>query len=388
MTTAAPTPDAPTRTALERALKGFTPKWTTQLDLPFSSSHNLDNETFRIPRILQWLCQEIIGAKDGGRWEKTAWRYWFQFGDLPFSLAFEKFGLRLYGSANSAEEFGAAAKKVMGALDKASRMAERKVFQGFADQQVRSGAVTVRNEFPRLRNMYEEFRQAAETGPPERPAEERQEGSLLESTGIIDIFEKERHRFHYTVAMLTAYFGWLEHALVLFWPFLGFQPGTDDLEGFIGDRWGDKFKQLFDPATDPIANGHLAKLKETCEEFRNTFAHGGFGRHRRNLLVHVAGGGPIEAGVSWVRGRPHFDFFPVPEESYADIVKVLDGFDAWLKIGPARYGWQWGEAGIDLPCDLQYVQEIADAISAGGDAFVELLSKWSYISDQAANMDW
>jgi hypothetical protein len=78
----------------------------------------------------------------------------------------------------------------------------------------------------------------------------------------------------------------------------------------------------------------------------------------------------------------------VPEESYADIVKVLDGFDAWLKIGPARYGWQWGEAGIDLPCDLQYVQEIADAISAGGDAFVELLSKWSYISDQAANMDW
>jgi hypothetical protein len=86
-----------------------------------------------IPRIVQWLLDDFLGCDNGGRLEKTAWRYWFMFDDFPFSLAFEKFGIRLYGSADSETEFGTISKNVLQRLDKALRIAERKVFQSVAD---------------------------------------------------------------------------------------------------------------------------------------------------------------------------------------------------------------------------------------------------------------
>ena len=388
MTATGPSPNAAAQVRLERALQGFAVDESTRTDTwAFTGSSSLDSDVFRIPRILQWLFMEIVRAQDGGRWEKTAWRFWFEFDGLPFSVAFEKCGLRIYGSAVDEKQFVTAVSKVVKALDRAVRIAEHDVFQSFADVQMRAGSVTIRNEFPRMRHMYEHFRSAAESGVPEHETRKNDERSL--TGGGVHIFLEAEHRFHYTVAMLTAYFGWLEHALVLFWPFFGYQPGTDDLERFIGDRWGDKFKRLFDPAVDPTAKAHYDKVKATCEEFRNTFAHGGFGKHRRNLLVHVPGGGPIQAGVSWVRGRPHFDFFPVPEDSFTEIVDVLDSFDKWLQFGPAEYAWKWGESGLDLPCDTAYIQEINEVISAEDDSeFERLMSKWSYFAVRAANMDW
>jgi hypothetical protein len=54
---------------------------------------------------------------------------------------------------------------------------------------------------------------------------------------------------------------------------------------------------------------------ETLRRSKKTFAHGGFVRHQRGILVHIPGGTPIEAGLSDIRNRPHFEFAPIPEES-------------------------------------------------------------------------
>jgi hypothetical protein len=380
--TASPEVDADTADRLGYALSDFRPEWDeASAEYAYSATRKVTFEMLPVPRLVQWVL-EFLGSKDAGRWEKTAWQFWFKFRGRPFSLAFQKFGLRLSGKANSEEEFTQLTDDLLRQLDKAVRIAEAGVFQGLADQQVRAGRVTIHNEQHRLRNMYDAFRRKAEEGPPtEEPNED--DGRLL---GGARIFIDEEHRFHYTIALLNAYFGWLEHVLVLCWPFCGYQPGIDDLEQLIGYRWFEKFRKMFDVTADATAKRHYDNLREMADEFRNTFDHGGFGRKRRGMLVHVPGGAPIQAGLSSVRGRPHFEFYPVPEESLREILAVLDGVDNWLRTGPASFGMKWAEAGLDVAFDPTSVGEYNEAMDS--DRFDELMDRWAYFIDQAANMDW
>jgi hypothetical protein len=376
-----PTVDQATRERLERATKDFKPSSSDSgATWPFSGVVTVSTDELPVPRLVQWILGDFLGSPDGGvRWDKTAWRYWFTYKDKPFSMAHEKFGIRLYGSALTGAEFEGLAREIVGVLNKAIGVAERNVFQAFADEQVQAGHVTVNNEYHRMRNMYEYFRWKAERGP------EDDHHYTLYLGGIERIFVEDEHRFHYTVALLTAYFNWLEHTLVLLWPFCGYSPGRDNLEGFIRDIWGRKFRQVFDLSADTTANRHFERLTNVCEEYRNTYSHGGFGKQRRGLLVH-APGGAIVAGLSSTRQRPHFDFYPVREDSLADILAVLDAFDAWLRSGPAEYGMQWVEAGLPAFYDAAHINEAHAAI--GDDTFDDLLDRTAHVVDQYANMDW
>jgi hypothetical protein len=378
-----PEVDAGTAKRLGYALSEFQPEGeSTTGEHAFSGTRKVSYEMLPEPRLVQWVL-EFLGSEDGGRWEKTAWRFWFRFRSRPFSLAFEKFGLRLYGAAGTEDEFALLADDLVRQLDKAVRIAETEVFQGFADQQVRAGRVTIHNDHHLFRNMYEAFRLKAEEGA---PIEDPNETRSLFLGEITRVFVDDEHRFHYTIALLNAYFAWLEHVLVLFWPFCGYQPGIDDPERLIGDRWYEKFRTIFDVTTDTTAKHHYDHLRDVADEYRNTFDHGGFGRKRRGMLVHVPGGAPIQAGLSSVRGSPHFEFYPVQETSLQEILTVLDAVDDWLNIGPAEFGMRWVEAGLDVAFDSDSVRDYNDAMDSG--TFEELIERWAYFSDQAANMDW
>jgi len=302
MSDQAPIVDEPTRLRLVRATQDFEPSWSDSgAAWAFSGALSVNSDDLPVPRLAQWILGDFLGSTNGGRWEKTAWRYWFTYKGKPFSLAHEKFGVRLYGSASNEVEFQVLAREILRKLDKAIGISERGVFQAFADEQIKAGRVTIINEYHRLRNMYKYFRWKAERGP------EEDHDYTLFLGNVVRIFVEDEHRFHYTVALLTAYFGWLEHTCVLLWPFCGYRPAEDDLERFIRDKWGGKFRRLFDISADATAKGHFDRLINICEEYRNTYAHGGFGKKRRGVLVH-APGGAIVAGMSSTRQRPHFDF--------------------------------------------------------------------------------
>jgi len=104
------------------------------------------------------------------------------------------------------------------------------------------------------------------------------------------------------------------------------------------------------------------------------------------MMVHVPGGAPIQAGLSSVRGKPHFEFYPVQETSLQEILTVLDAVDDWLENGPAEFGMLWVGAGLDVAFDSDSVRDYNDAMDS--DTFEELIERWAYFSDQAANMDW
>jgi len=382
--TSAPQADQALGESIARVLRGFVPEWADDRPaLPYGGTRDVAFVELPIPRLVQWVLKECLGAKDGGRWEKVAWIFWFTYRDRPFNLAFTKFGLRLSGSAESVEEFTQLAAEIVRKLDVAARIAEREVFQPFADQQMAAGSLTILNDSWRLREMYEYFRAVAEKGLSDEEVQVLKRGD-----GFTRIFVRDDHRFRYSVALVEAYFGWLEYVLVLCWPFCSYRPGVDDVRRFIGDHWGDKFKKLFDVSTDREAKCHYDALRNLAEEYRNTFAHGGFGRHQRGILVHVPGGAPIEAGLSDIRNRPHFEFAPIPEESLADIAEALDAVDGWLRTGPAHFGMKWIEAGLDVPFDAKSVQEHVAAMGGGEDAFELSMKRWSHLANRAANMDW
>jgi len=225
-----PEVDAESSKRLGYALSEFQPEWEgAAIGDGFSGSRPVSYEILPEPRLVQWVL-EFLGSADGGRREKTAWRFWFRFRGWPFSLAIEKFGLRLYGAAGTEDEFTLLTDDLLRQLDKAVRIAETEVFQEFADRQVRAGRVTIHNDHHRYRTMYEAFRLKAEEGP---PIEDPNETGSLFLGGFTRMFVDDEHRFHYTIALLNAYFAWLEHVLVLFWPFCGYQPGIDDRRSMV-----------------------------------------------------------------------------------------------------------------------------------------------------------
>ena len=187
--------------------------------------------------------------------------------------------------------------------------------------------------------------------------------------------------------MVNAYFGMLEHLLVLLWPFTRYQPSQDDLETLIKDRWSEKFKKVFDVVGDQDAKRVYDRLRGVAERYRNTYAHGGFGKQRGTLFVHFPGGPPIPASLSESRNQLRTSFFPVAEPDIAEITAVLDETDSWLRSGPARFGMKYVESGLDIAYDSESVAT-ARAMTTSNKTFDLYLEGLSYSVDRQTNMDW
>ncbi len=342
-------------------------------------------EDLPVPRLVKWVLHDFVGAPDTGRDEKLAWQLRFRFDNRPSAIAHQKFGLRLYLDPTDLEEGGSAAvaNEIVTMIRKATQVAATEVFRPFAEAQVRVGRVTVTNQYHRLRRMYEHFRAAAEN-PVVPEDDDLGEGVLAPQWNKMVRIEEQR--FFNGVATVNAFFSLLEHTLVLVWPFVNYQPEKNDLEAFIGHRWTDKFKTVFDVAANGEAKRLYDELRDLAEEYRNTYSHGGFDKRRASFLVHLPGG-PVPAKLSDVRERQLFEFFPIPERSLAIITDVFDRTEAWLRIGPAGYGMRYAVSGYDLPFNKRSVRDYREAM-ASNDTFEEYLWRTGEIIDRMTNMDW
>ena len=249
--------------------------------------------------------------------------------------------------------------------------------------QVRSGNVTINNQYHRLRGMYAHFRTAAEN-PVAAAESPPDEGSL--TVGWNTMVQEKSLRFFNAVAMVNAYFSLLEHSLVLVWPFVNYTPGTDDLENFIGKRWAEKFKTVFDVTVPGTPKTLYDRLRDVAEEYRNTYSHGGFDKERSAFLIHFPRGA-VPAQLSDIRDRPQFEFFPITEPNLGDITALFDEVDDWLSIGPAEFGMQYVTSGYDVPFNKDHIAMARSAMDSQED-FDEYLARLGYEIDQMTNMDW
>ncbi len=187
--------------------------------------------------------------------------------------------------------------------------------------------------------------------------------------------------------MISAYFSILEHVMVLSLPFLGQTPERVNIKEFIGARWGDKFKTLFDVKADAETKAQFDALHRIAEDYRNTYGHGGFDKAGASIGFHLPGIGALPAALSNIRDSPEFDFLPVDAESFDQVKQVFDAVDAWLSNAANPYGMAWVKSGLDARYDADFLAEIIFATEPNGN-FDELISSHSFAADQHANMDY
>jgi hypothetical protein len=250
----------------------------------------------------------------------------------------EKFGVRLYLDADAAEadQVEAFGRQLIGRLSRAVSLLERTTLQPLARDLFDAGCVTIANQVGWLRGAYEHFRVEAANGfdelntpkvataPPSRSWRDRvlrrRTDPMERIRSMTDGFGRHM-RLQQTAALNTlaavnAYFSLLEHELVLILPFVGFDPDGGRLASFIGDRWGQKLKTVFDLNADGEASRHYSRLYEIAETYRNTYSHGGFDKAGAAVWVHVPDVGAIPARLSDIRDSPHFELFPVDEAGF------------------------------------------------------------------------
>ncbi|MFI2315612.1 hypothetical protein [Streptomyces sp. CB00072] len=349
-------------------------------------AHRFSLETRRLPVPgIPRIALDLLGSRNLGHGEKLAWEYTFIVDGHSCALAHQKFGLRLYIDSRSLPSKGdaeALCERIVKMFEKAQKYLERHYLRAFAEEQIRQGRVTVRNQHRRLRDVYAYFREGAELS---FAGQGRVDADL--GNGWTLVAPKETEGFYNTVAMVSAYFSLLEHNLVLLLPFLGFDPSKGDLKSFIGDRWGVKFKRILPVGSNASAKAHFDALHRIAEEYRNTYGHGGFDKFGSSMLFHMEGVGALPAVLSDIRDSPHFAFIPVGMDDFEGIRETFDAFDDWVSDTAAPLAMKWIKGGLDVYYDDRFRAQVKEAMRSEDD-FMAMLDYYGYLADQAANMDW
>ena len=143
----------------------------------------------------------------------------FFFREIPAAIAHRKSGVSLYLDRTQlpdVTEARALARGLVADLRRALGMLSDGFLISYAEKQLAAGHITVMNQARRLRDMYEYFATGAAIGY-------AGSGRLPDRTpgGGWLIFRRETEGYYNSVAMVAAYFSWLEHVLVLGFPFSG-----------------------------------------------------------------------------------------------------------------------------------------------------------------------
>lgn len=344
----------------------------------------MSRDEWPVPYLIRYALL-LIGLKDLGPWEKTAFYIPFRYRGRAAAVAFEKFGMRLYTQHVRLDEADRVAaikahQEIIVKLESAVRIIESKILKPFSKEQVRSGDVTIVNQYATLRRSYEYFREGARlafAGDGRHPRNS--------PSGGVYLMADQTEGFYNLVAALNAYLSLLEHTLVLALPFVEFTPETESLTDFIADRWGDKYRRVFG-RQDREASKKRDALVRLTETWRNTYSHGGFDKQHSTIHFHVPGVGAIPAAFSDVRDSPHFQFIPARQDDFNEAMKTLDAIDDWLKSGPLKDAMLWIGAGLDMRFDKKFRDELAAARDAG--KLEEMIDYHNYLWERSANMDW
>jgi hypothetical protein len=260
------------------ALRDFSPLDVDDIEGDPRTVGDVDRAQLPVPALVYFAFVEIVGCEDLGREERQAWAIPFEFRGMPFELLLGKYGLEL--SVYEEPGKGADARlieQMIRQLSRSLRVLEKHVFAPYAVKQISMGNVTVRNQLGSLKSLYGYFRQgAAESFAGKGRLKSAPDGGIFRRT------TEQMEGFFNTVAMVNAYFSVLEHTLVLVLPCTDFDPVNEGLTKFIGKRWREKFQRVYEINKDATAKKLYDRLHHISDQYRNTYAHGGFDKERKD----------------------------------------------------------------------------------------------------------
>jgi hypothetical protein len=384
------------RKRLAFALKGFGAAPAEPVSLVWAPAAKylkvlVERKDLPVP-LLPQLVLALSGARNVGPSDKVAWEYVFMFEEFTCSLSFEKYGLRLYIERQPGiddNEMTKASQRIVSRLKKAQQVLEKGVLFPMIEPLIATGEFVITNQAPRLRSMYEYFRERAaeefNTPPQATPPEPIPGQPGVTRQSVKGYLFRQVTGSYNTFAMVTAYTSWLEHVLVLLLPFVGGLPPGTDIKRFIGDRWSAKFQKVFD-MKDRAAKKNYDTVHGIVEYYRNPYSHGGFDKAGSTISIFIPSLGALPLTMSDVRDSPTFGFTPADVHGFTSICSELDGVDAWLESGATEVAMIWIKEGLDVRFDKEFAQELVSR-SPDIDEFREWVVHNSLWRDQVENMD-
>ncbi len=355
-------------------------------------------QSWRVPvtsdaRLAPWqaefILRDIVGCSDFGRDEKLAWEYALLFKGVQMTLAFQKFGLRVYVDARvneaTAQEMASAMASI---LSSAMPLLEKTILAEIADDQVARGEVNVENHYGVLARQYKHFSDMSErsllAADTAQPIREAMPGP---NTGYIIRFPevelREQARFESKAAVL-AFFSLLEHLLLIAFLLDGHDATRGALAAFIGAGWNDKFKKIVD-LRNRESKRHYDHLSALHDELRNPSAHGEVHSDGTDFLFILPGVGPVP-GRLVMRGRRR-RLYQWRGGEADDVSRQLGETEQWLRTGPLAGAVAYGEAGLPLFFGSVLRDELV-AVRHDSDALQNAIGRLSMLVDQSANLDW
>jgi hypothetical protein len=347
----------------------------------------IDRADAPVPNLLRYALM-LVGLKSYGPGEKVAWWVNFTYQGEDCTLAFQKFGLRLYLRTSLRDnEADRRLREIAKKLRAATARVERLVLAAAPDLLTR-GAATVVNQHYQLNSAYLYFRERAvepEYIPDVTTIHQIDEhGHPIARSHVFGTRRMQQHAFHDLVAAISAYLSLLEHDLVLSLAFVGFDPERDDLTSVIGSRWGEKFDRVVSSAPD--AARYRQRLTAVVERWRNPYSHGGFEKgHAATIYLHAPDIGAVPVGLNDVRNSPLFSLLPANETDVAEVFALFDQLDAWrARVLP--HASRWIESGLNVRFDIEFRADAAQAIADGD--FERFARFHEYRQEMLDNMDF
>lgn len=333
-----------------------------------------------------------MGFPWSGTGEKVRWTIYFYVANKPYAIELAKFGLRLYYPTGGQASIA----RVLGQLEAALGKLEKSM-ESYAKERIQSGNVTIANRSNQFRERYEFFRGKAQAAyrSAENPRRSRKAAKRVagepDFSSIFDGFFKESAKrgegFFYSVAMVDAYFSYLEHQLVLLRAFLGTPLIDVTVADVLAARWDEKLKIVL--GTDVAAHKDLVSdMRRLKERIRNPFAHGGVENDGGSIYFHVPNVGAIPGNMSRTKTSAHFNWIPVDSPDHDKACEIFDSLDRVLKAGALEWPARMVEAGVDPAWDKASLTKYRKLNREPAAARERWLKHWGEEWARHQNMDY
>jgi hypothetical protein len=348
--------------------------------------HSLTPTDFPVPELILFGLRNLRDLESWGPGEKLRWGVTATFGNVPFSVTLEKFGLRLYVPKGLAPNVRG---ELVGRLKTAVKLSET-YLRDLAGQQINDGNVTIENQYRHFEGAYQFFRDRArlayETPAPEPKVTHRDKDGRPMGWSS-EPWRPQIEGGYLASAMVDAYFSRLEPLLVLVLPFLDFDPVAGALVRFVGLTWDEKWREVFDVATDTKAKHTYDQLRQIKETVRNPASHGGFAKQGTSFFFHVEKIGALPALLTKHERSYELFITKVPQETYQALCSQLDESDAFLAASAVASGVQYAEAGLDVAFSPGF-RTACQIASQSPEALEEFIDHQAYLTDMHTNMDY
>jgi hypothetical protein len=337
--------------------------------------------------LIYFLLIDLLGFRNNGQWEKTAWSVTVEFEGMPFLIDHRKFGLGIFGMDGPNTETTAA--DVATCLHKAVKAAQP-YFEWRAEVAASQSHLNVINRSGDLLEHVQFHLGLYDARAAEAVARKTEviktQISQTAWTTHHPSFDLRREAEHYAIAAIEGFFSWTEHVFIHIAILRGVISTGTEVGALARAEWANKYKAALD-LTDAADKRFYDELIELRRQFRNFVAHGSFGKDGEALEFHSSAGA-VPMLLPHKRSKTAYRFGSGLNLRFEPSITLIKSFIDHLWTGtrsPAKSYVQ----DYQHPAILTYVADGTYAKAMQSDADMEDFAMFlAHRMDDAANMDF